>query len=223
MKKKTLIAYLLTLALCLSLLAGLAGCGNKQDPSEDPGKPNGEPGKPGASETADPEFVYVPEYVEVQGDFTSSFDNMIYSDGRFLASMYTKIGERELEEGEVLEWEGQNWIWGQKLYWLSLDGTTEEITGYEPLDWKVEIPREEDDAPEAPAEGDAPVTAEPVPVAAKVIAGYSEEYGGAYMQRLMLSPAGDIVAVEMVYRYWYDGPDDIEMYTDEWFTSGYSA
>lgn len=182
MKTKKLLTYILTGALCCSMLAGLAGCGGKTGGSaEDPAKQGG-----AAAETPAPEYVYAPEYVDVKGELDSSFDSMIFHDGRFLASLYTKIGERELREGEELTYEGQLDVWGQKLYWLGLDGSLEEVAGYEPLP--------------APAEGD----------------------GGSYVQRLMLSPAGDIVTLEMAYRSWYDGPDDVEMYTDEWYQKGYA-
>ncbi len=228
MKAKRILSYILIFALCLSLFASLAGCGDQKKQTDEPGKPSTEPGK---TEVSDNEFVYVPEYVKVEGELSSSFDNMVFSGDRFLASMYGKIGERELEEGEVLEWEGQNWIWGQQLYWLSMDGKLEEISGYTPLDYLVEIPREGDgasEAPEAPEPeegGDAPApTAAPVVATKMIAAGYDEkDNGGAYMQRMLLSPAGDIITVEQVYRNWYDGPDDdVEMYSEDWWAGNYN-
>ena len=171
MKKKKLLTYILTGALCCSMLASLAGCGGKSGGgAEDPEKQGG---GSAAAETPAPEYVYAPEYVDVKGELTSSFDSMLYHDGRFLASMYTKVGERELREGEELTYDGQLDVYGQKLYWLGMDGSLEEVSGYEPLP--------------APEDGN----------------------GGAYVQRMMLSPAGDIVTLETVYRYWYDGPEDL--------------
>ncbi len=204
-KKKKFLSYILTAALCLSLLAGLSGCGSKNGDTPDPSKPTADPGgKQGQTDVAEPEFVYVPEYVEVKGEFNNSFDTMIYRDGRFLTSVYCKIGEREPLEGEELQYEGQLWIWGNKLFWLSLDGSLEEITGYEPLKYE---PEESE-----PAEGGEPAEA-------KKALGYND--GGAYMQRMMLAPDGDIVTVEYTYRSWYDGPDDVELYTDEFWEKGY--
>ena len=230
MKTKRLISYILTGALCLSLLAGCGG--SKQ--STEPGTPTGAPDQ---TDPAAQEFVYVPEYVDVQGEFSSSFDNMIYQDGRFLASIYTKIGERELEEGEELQWEGQNWIWGQKLYWLSLDGATEEITGYAPLRWEdlTGGPGASEPNGETPADGETPDDGEtplaPAPTAAPAVAVAVSDRrmriselnnGGAYMQRMLLAPNGDIVTVEVVYHNWYDGPDDdVEPYSQEWYEGGY--
>ena len=179
MKKKKLLTYILAGALCCSMLAGLAGCGGKTDKAaEDPGKPGG---GTAATETPAPEFVYAPEFVEIKGELDSSFDSMIYRDGRFLASMYTRLGEREPREGEIVTYDGQLTIWGQKLYWLGLDGSLEEVSGY------VSLP--------GPEDGN----------------------GGAYVQRMMLSPAGNIVTLETVYRYWYDGPEDLTETDDEYY------
>ena len=184
MKKNRLISHILAGALCVSLLAGLAGCGDKKA-ADDPAATPAPGGQAAAAET---EFVYTPTYVDVQGEFDNGFDNLVYRDGRFLASVYAKVGERELKEGEVLQWEGQNWIYGEKLYWLDLDGRIEEVTGFQP----VPVPEGQDDA-------------------------------GAYMQRMMLTPDGDILTVESTFRSWYDGPEDedAELYSDEWFARGY--
>ena len=199
MKKKKTIVYILTAALCLSLFAGLTGCGDKTNDTPDPSGPSAEPGKSGQTDVVTPEYVYAPEYVDVEGEFTSSFDTMLYRDGRFLTSVYCKIGEREPEEGEVITYEGQNWIYGEKLYWLSPDGKTEEISAYEPISL--------DSLEAEPAEGGNPV---------------QEMGSGAYMQRMMLAPNGDIVTMEVAYRSWYDGPDDVEPYTQEFWDNGYS-
>lgn len=203
---KKVISYILTAALCLSLFAGLTGCGGKKGETPDPSNPSADPGKPGQTDTADPEFVYVPEYVNVEGEFNNGLESLIYHEGRFLTSSYGKIGERELEEGEVLQWEGQNWIWGHRLYWLSLDGKVEEISGYEPL--TVESVTGE------PANGET--------AAAGARKGIAIDDGGSYMQRMMLAPSGDIITMEVVYRNWYDGPDDdVEPYSQEWWEGGY--
>ena len=238
MKQKTILSYILILALCLSLCAGLAGCGGKKNESPDPAKPSADPGKPGQTDTADPEFVYVPEYVDVKGaELTSSIDTLLFADGRFLTSSYCKIGERELEEGEELQWEGQNWIYGQKLFWLDLDGTLTEIPGYEPLRWEdlTGGPGASEPNGETPADGETPDDGEtplaPAPTAAPAVAVAVSDRrmriselnnGGAYMQRMLLAPNGDIVTVEVVYHNWYDGPDDdVEPYSQEWWEGDY--
>ena len=129
MKSKRILTYILTGALCCAILAGLSGCGGKDGKRADPEKTE----TPAQTETAEPEYVYVPEYVDIDGRFNGGFDNMIDSNGRFLASMYTKLGEREKREGEEVTYEGQLDVYGNKLYWLSLDGRLEEISGYAPM------------------------------------------------------------------------------------------
>jgi len=67
-----------------------------------------------------------------------------------------------------------------------------------------------------PGEVDAPTV-----TTAKKIA---IDSSGAYMQRMMLAPDGDIITMETVYRNWYDGPDDdVEPYSQEWWDGGYDA
>jgi len=182
--RKTIL-YILLLALCLSLLAG---CGGGKDGNAAPGTP----GTPAADDAEHPDFVYTSEFVPIEGDYSSSFESIYYNEstGKLLASMYGKIGERELEEGEVLEWEGQNWIYGNQLYWISLDGSAELIENYTPMT-----------APETDgSEGDD---------------------SGSYMQSLMMDAEGNIITLDNIYHNWYDGPDDLEMYSNEWWNAGY--
>ncbi len=88
MKVKKILTYIVSGALCCAMLAGLAACGGKSgDSPEAPGKQGGK-----AEETPAPEFVYAPEYVDVKADLTTSFDNMLYYDGRFLTSSYVRTG-----------------------------------------------------------------------------------------------------------------------------------
>lgn len=169
-KRSILLA--LVMAMCVSLFAG---CGGEKAPENEP-----------AEET--PEYVYTAEYVPIEGEYQNGFSQLFYTDGRFLASSYCKIGERELEEGEVLQWEGQNWIWGNKLFWVGLDGKVEEITGYQPM----ALPE-----------------------------GFDSETSSVYTTNIMVDKTGNIVTVDNVYTSYYDGPDDIEKYTDAWYEAGY--
>ncbi len=176
MKAKKILTYIVSGVLCCAMLTSLAACGGKSgDSPEAPGKQGG--GK--AEETPAPEFVYAPEYVDVKDELTTSFDNMLYFDGRFLTSSYVRIGEQEVEgeDGETLHKD----VWGTKLGWLGLDGSVEEIPAYEPLP--------------GPEDGE----------------------GGAYVQRMMLSPEGEIVTLETCYHYWYDGPEDLNPEDDEYY------
>lgn len=185
MKKRNIILFILAAALCVSLFGCLTGCGGNH--TDDPKEPDNKGDNGNGTVTTPeehPDFVWASEYIPVKGEFTNSFDNILYSNGRLLVSTYCMIRDNT-PEGVIPEWEGQYWEWGEKLYWLNLDGTTEEISGYEPLP--------------APEDRDS----------------------SSYMQKMMLSPDGNIVTLECIYSSWYDGPEDIEMWSEEWWNAGY--
>jgi len=176
------ITYILTAALCLTLMAG---CGSKTADTEPA------PGTPAAADTTEhPDYVYTSEFITIEGDYTSGFDAICYSEsaGRLLGNMYGKVGERELDEGEVLEYEGQNWIYGNQLYWINLDGSVELIEGYVPME-----------VPETDGQRDS----------------------GSYMQSLMMDAEGNIITLDYIFSSWCDGPDDLVMWSDEWWDAGY--
>ena len=47
------------------------------------------------------------------------------------------------------------------------------------------------------------------------------ENGSSYPNGMLLTPEGKLVSLETVYRNWYDGPDDVELYSDEWYKKQY--
>ena len=49
----------------------------------------------------------------------------------------------------------------------------------------------------------------------------TEENGSTYTNGMLLTPEGKLVSMETVYRNWYDGPDDVELYSDEWYQKQY--
>ena len=49
----------------------------------------------------------------------------------------------------------------------------------------------------------------------------TEENGSTYTNGMILGPEGKLVSMETVYRNWYDGPDDVEMYSQEWYQKEY--
>ena len=80
------------------------------------------------------------------------------------------------------------------------------------------VPEESGEAPEdgeEPKDGEAPEDG-----AVKPAATYTKN-GSSYLERMMLAPDGDIITMEGYYCNWYDGPDDVEMYSDEFWEKGY--
>ena len=199
---------ILTLLLCAAMVLSLAACGGNNN-----GTANGEPGdnpapgggnssasgtggKPGSgsdsgSQTpAQDTYVYVPEYVKIQNETNGSPNRLIYHDGKFLTDFYMVIGNNT-PEGVTPEYEGQYDIYGDRFYWLNLDGSMEELTAYEPLP-----------TPELPE-------------------GAQDGYSSSYVYNYQVAPDGSIVVLEQTYSWYYDGPDDIPMYSDEWYAQEY--
>ena len=133
MKKNSKIFRTLVLSvLCLSMALSFCACGGKKEPgsTDNPG------GKQDNSAQETPEFVYVPEYTKVKGDFTSSLrDSVFVSDGA-ISSSYEKIGVKD-HEGKTEEYEGQYDIYGTVLYKVGFDGSCEKL-GYTPMEVEVD-------------------------------------------------------------------------------------
>ena len=190
-KTKKLLTILLTAVLCLSLLGSLAGCNKNKTPddpqnSASPTNNGGSDNKGGNGGSATPApapdtYVYNAKFIPVAG-LTNGADILACRDGRILASCWEKIGE-EIPEGVTPEYEGQYDVYGMHLYSIGLDGSTQLLEGYQPLE----------------VEGD----------------------GSTYNNGMVATPEGKLVSMETLYNYWYDGPDDVEMYSDEWYQKQY--
>ena len=48
-----------------------------------------------------------------------------------------------------------------------------------------------------------------------------EENDSTYTNGMVLAPEGKMVSLETLYRNWYDGPDDAELYSEEWYQKQY--
>ena len=111
----------LVLALAMALCA-FTGCGKKDnDDSSDPSNPNSS----NATELSG--FVYVPEYVTIQGEFRNSFYNGVFSGENLYVSSYEMIADNT-PEGVTPEYEGQYWEYGPVIYKISMDGSCEKVS-----------------------------------------------------------------------------------------------
>ena len=189
--RKRILTILVIAVLCLGLLAG---CGGKSGGGSDkPGTATANPGGSGSNPSAAPAqdtYVYTAEYVPLQGDI-GFLSSLTYADGRLLTSTYGVIGDNT-PEGVTPEYEGQYAVYGNIFYWINLDGTTEKLDKYEPLDYETDIEN-------------------------ATITSFSMGFDAA--------PDGTLRNLEEVFVSWYDGPEDedVEMYSDEWYTKGYYA
>ena len=137
MKKRRILAICLIAALCLCLLAG---CGGKSGGTEKDGGNTANPGSSGTNPSAAPQqdtYVYTAEYVPLQGD-VGFLSSLTYCDGRLLTSTYGVIGDNT-PEGVTPEYEGQYAVYGNIFYWINLDGTTEKMDKYEPIQYETEV------------------------------------------------------------------------------------
>lgn len=118
-KRYLCLALALVMALCV-----FTGCGdrNRDGDSTEPGNTEEPTG-----------FVYVPEYVTVDGKFRNSLSyNTIYANGCIYAPVYEMIEDRTPED-VTPEYEGEYWVYGYVIYKINMDGSTEKID-YTPLE-----------------------------------------------------------------------------------------
>ena len=114
---------LLVLLLAAAMLLGLAACGETN-----------------VEETEAPEFVYKANYQKIEGateEIRDLYPTLVTEDG-FYCFVSEKTGERELMEGETLEWEGQLDIYESRLYRLGIDGSLTKMESYEPMKFEAE-------------------------------------------------------------------------------------
>ena len=90
-------------------------------------------GETNVEETAAPEFVYKADYQKLAPmENGANFYPRYASENGFYALIDVKVGERELEEGEILEYQGQLDVYESRLFHMDFDGNITELTGYRP-------------------------------------------------------------------------------------------
>lgn len=119
-----------TLALLLAALMifALAACGRtaEKDDTEKKSDPKATPA---------PEFVYAAKtepLTNVPEEVRYLYPTLV-TDDAFYCFVSVKTGERELREGETLEWEGQLDVYENVLYRLGLDGSLTKMENYKPM------------------------------------------------------------------------------------------
>ena len=161
--KKT-IRSLLCALLALAMALGLAACGKSSDGTE----------KKDAEETV-VQYAYKAEFLPIEVPEDISLTPRAYTPGGFYATSSEKIGERELNEGEALEYEGQLDLYGPVLYFVSSSGELKKLENYQPV--------------EAPQDSE----------------GRTNFSGGSDLMGICLDAEGKLLAVEQVYCSWFDG------------------
>lgn len=125
---------ILCLLLALAMLLSVAACGQeaaeeKKGSEEGSKTPSGEKKKDEAS----PEFVYKATVSDLKDSPLSNFYATLTTKDGFYCFTSEVVGQRELSEGEVLEYEGQLDIYDTVLYRLGFDGSLVKLDGYKPI------------------------------------------------------------------------------------------
>ena len=112
---------ILMLVLAAAMLLSLAACGEK--PADKP------------ENTPTPDYVYASEFTTLPNTYEGQeayFDIRIIDENGFLGVVSEKVGERELEEGEIVTYEGQLDVYEQRLYRMDFSGKMTKLA-YEPM------------------------------------------------------------------------------------------
>ena len=114
---------LMALLLAAAMILALAACGNSN-----------------VEETKAPEFVYQASFRDLKDrpeEVSYFYPSMSDKDG-FYAFVSVVVGQRELEEGEELYYDGQLNVYEDCLYRLDMNGNWTRLDGYHQLDMEFE-------------------------------------------------------------------------------------
>ena len=173
----------LSLILCFVMIFSLAACGKGAD----------EPAAP-VSKTIYPELSAPPwdaDFLTLQSDSLWSLRPVMYTEDGFYATAQMILGKRELPEGQVPEYEGQDNLYGTVICFVGNDGTVTPLPNYVP------------GLPEANPYG------------------YRDFYSYRTLGHPVLNSDGNLAVLEQYEAGWYVGPDAVygndAYYEDSYF------
>lgn len=210
-KRKRTLHRLLAALCCLALIFSLAACDRGGKTTPDGSDPTGSGSGNGTASPQPEGYVYTAEFIPMQGETENTYFSNFIFDGtdRFLVSayVYNDVGVIAYEEDDTLD-----------------GGDVEPEETEEPEN----DPMEPVAVPAVPVEEsvylywmglDGSFTRlenyKPLPVERD-----GDVRGDTYIMNLIISD-GSIYSLEEIYRSWYDGPDDAERYSQEWYEKGY--
>ncbi len=190
-KTKRILTLILAAVLCLSLVGSLAGCKKNETPA-DPGS-SAEPTDNGGKGGNGGSGN--------GGSATPAPDTYVYN-AKFIpvGGMNNGINPLACRNGRIL---GTCW---EKIGENIPEGATLEYEGQYDV-YGMKLYSIGLDGSVQALEGYQPME--------------TDENGSTYTQGMVVTPEGKMVSLETLYRNWYEGPDDVEMYSDEWYQKGY--
>ena len=151
------------------------------------GSSAGNTGSSAPAATPAPEYVYVSEYTDL---ITNSKDYpvpRVFCDEGYYSTSWEKIGEQEIPEGVTPEYEGQYDIYASLLYLIDNDGNIKKLENY--------VPMEND------SDGE----------------GRQDFSTSCNLSGMALDSQGHIITAEEIYSSWYDGPEGVSRYSDDYW------
>lgn len=177
MKTKSSVIKIMLSLLCLAALLCLAGCGN----SAPSGAATAQTAAPTAS-AAVPSFAWKSDFINISdklGSDEAYLSPSLFTENGFYATANEKVGQREVPEGTVEEYEGQFDIYAATIYFIDFSGNMEKLPNYTPI-----LPDENTE-------------------------GYKDFGSYVSLGRLTLNPDGNLVTIVNQSKNWFDGPDEI--------------
>ena len=191
-RTKKILTLILAAVLCLSLLGSLAGCKKNETPT-DPGSSAAPADNGGKGGNGGNGGN--------GGSATPAPDTYVYT-ARFIpvAGMTSGMNPLACQNGRIL---GTSW---EKIGENIPEGVTPEFEGQYDV-YGMKLYAVGLDGSVQTLEGYQPMEV--------------DENGSTYTNGMIVTPEGKMVSLETVYNTWYDGPDDVELYSDEWYQKQY--
>ncbi len=192
-KTKKILTLILAAVLCLSLLGSLAGCNKNPAPNNGGSTTPTPTADNGNGENGGNGGTATP---------TPAADTYVYN-AKFVPIVSSSLGGFEplaCQNGRIL---ATSW---EKIGENNPDGAIPEYEGQYDV-YGMKLYSIGLDGSVQTLEGYQPMEV--------------DENGSTYTNGMVVTPEGKMVSMEILYRNWYDGPDDVELYSEEWYQKQY--
>lgn len=137
--------------------------------------------------TGVPEYTYAPEFHTLREGESDSFLSPLLFTDEGFYAFSNERVGEEIPEGVVPEYEGQYAIYENKYYFISLAGEVTPLEKYVPI------------------------------AAAENTGDYAFFDSGSNVYAMLENGDGNLLVLENVYSSWYEGPEEVEQYSEEYW------